>query len=127
MWSIHYFSPEAVAALARDLATPPGFQRWIFDLASPGLLRLMQRRMGREVSAAGAPFRFAPAEGPAFFLPHGWKLGQVHSPLKAAARLHRLPWNMRLFALFPATHPGAHPRRPWSGVCELERAANASS
>ncbi len=118
-----YFEPPAVAALARDLAAPPGFRYWITDLASPGLLQLMRKRMGREVEAAGAPFRFAPAAGPAFFEPCGWRARQVLSPLQTAAQVHRLPWNLRLFARFPQTHPGAHPRRPWSGVCELERAA----
>lgn len=120
-----YFETAEVAALARDLAAAPGFQYWIIDLASPGLLHLMRKSMGRQVEAAGAPFRFAPAEGPAFFAPCGWRARQVLSPLKTAAQVHRLPWSMRLFALFPQTHPGANPRRPWSGVCELERAAAA--
>ncbi|HUX68750.1 MAG TPA: SAM-dependent methyltransferase [Terriglobales bacterium] len=122
-----YLEAEAVAGLARELARAQGFERWIFDLASPGLVRLMQRQMGREVAAAGAPFRFGPAEGPAFFAPLGWKLGAVHSPLQTAAQVHRLPWTLRLFALLPATHPGANLRRPWSGVCNLERAAPLSS
>lgn len=116
-----YFTPEAVAALARDLASPESFQRWILDLASPGLLRLMSRRMGREVAAAGAPFTFGPADGPAFFQQFGWNPLEVHPLLKTAARLHRLPWNLRLFSLLPQTHPGANLRRPWSGVCLFEK------
>jgi methyltransferase (TIGR00027 family) len=116
-----YLEAAEVAALARDLAAAPSFQFWIVDLASPGLLQLMRKSMGRQVEAAGAPFRFAPAEGPAFFAPCGWRTRQVLSPLRTAAEVHRLPWNMRLFAFFPQTHPGANLRRPWSGVCELER------
>ena len=34
-----YLMPDAVAALARDLAGPPAFQHWALDLASPGLRR----------------------------------------------------------------------------------------
>lgn len=116
-----YLTAEAVGGLARDLAAPASFQSWTFDLASPGLLRLMQRRMGKEVADAGAPFLFAPAEGPGFFARYGWRPGIIHSPLHTARRIHRLPWNMRPFAWMPATHPGANPRRPWSGVCQMER------
>ncbi|MGH9394670.1 MAG: class I SAM-dependent methyltransferase [Terriglobales bacterium] len=115
-----YFSPEAVAALARDLAVPASFQRWILDLASPGLLQMMRKKMGREVEAAGAPFLFGPAEGPGYFVPLGWRPLAVHSPLKTAAQVHRLPWSMKLWALLPATHPGNRPR-PWSGVCVLAK------
>ena len=43
------------------------------------------------VAAAGAPFKFAPAEGPGFFAPLGWKPAQVASLLKTAGRLKRLP------------------------------------
>lgn len=115
-----YFPPEGVSALARDLAAPPSFARWILDLASPGLVQMMRKRMGSAVEAAGAPFLFGPAEGPAFFEPCGWRTVAVHSPLKTAAKIHRLPWSMKLWALFPATHPGAKPR-PWSGICVLEK------
>jgi len=41
-----YLSPEEVASFATDLAGIPSFQRWILDLASPGLLRLMQKSAG---------------------------------------------------------------------------------
>ena len=34
------------------------FRAWIIDLASPGQLKLMQRTTGRELSEAGAAFKF---------------------------------------------------------------------
>src|ERR1041385_5771684 len=68
-----YLSAEEVAALARDLACGASFQRWIMDLASPGLLKMMQKTTGKHLSEIGAPFKFAPAEGPSFFTPHGWE------------------------------------------------------
>lgn len=117
-----YLAAEQAATLAQDLAAPASFRRWILDLASPGLLRLMNRTMGDALSAAGAPFRFAPQEGPAYFEPHGWKLVKTRSPLKTAARLRRLPsFGMRLAALMPDS-AGKKGNRLWSGICQLERA-----
>lgn len=113
-----YFLPEAVAALARDLAACASFHDWVIDLGSPGLLRMMQKTMS---PGAAAPFHFAPAEGPSFFLPYGWRTASVHPNIRAALKLHRLPsWSLRLFAVMPQTHPG-NSRRSWSAVCHLTR------
>ena len=113
-----YLSDEAVATLARDLAATSGFETWLVDLASPGLLQMMQRRMGDMVKAGGAPFVFAPAEGPSFFERHGWKASDVESLFDTAARLGRLPWMLRLMRLLPQS---TGPNRIWSGVCRLQR------
>src|SRR5437762_3315651 len=58
-----YLMPSEVAALAEDLATPAPFLHWAVDLASPGLLDMLKKRMGAAVEEAGAPFLFAPPEG----------------------------------------------------------------
>jgi O-methyltransferase involved in polyketide biosynthesis len=84
-----YLSTEEVGSLARDPASPAGFGNWILDLASPGLLKMIQRNAGSQLSDAGATLRFGPAEGPGFFAHHGWKPVDVRSPLKTAARLKR--------------------------------------
>jgi methyltransferase (TIGR00027 family) len=115
-----YLEPTEAAALARDLAVPPAFQRWILDLASPGLVRLMQKKMGAQLRDAGAPFKFGPAEGPEFFVPYGWKPIDVRSPLKTAARLKRLSFGMKIISMLPASN-GAQGSRPWSGVCLLTK------
>jgi methyltransferase (TIGR00027 family) len=115
-----YLEPPEVAALARDLSAPPAFQRWILDLASPGLVRLMQKKMGSQLREAGAPFKFGPAEGPDFFVPFGWKPIDVRSPLKTAARLKRLSFGMKIAALLPASN-GAQGSRPWSGICLFDK------
>src|SRR5229473_4381405 len=81
-----YLSAEEAAALAKDLAACSHIQRWIMDLASPGLLRMMQRTTGKRLSQVGAPFRFAPPEGPGFFKPHGWEPVEIQGLLKTAAR-----------------------------------------
>ncbi len=113
-----YLTPEAVSDLAKDLAAVPAFRSWIVDVASPGLLRMLKKRMAQQLNQA-APFKFAPEEGPAFFAGFGWKPLEVHSLLKNAARLKRLPFFLRLFALLPETESSRR-NRPWSGVCLLE-------
>jgi methyltransferase (TIGR00027 family) len=114
-----YLSSEDVAGLAKDLAAPPSFQSWILDIASPGLLRLLAKRMAKQLTAA-APFKFAPPDGPNFFIPYGWKPVDVRSLLKHAARLKRLSLLFRIAALFPETEKSRRDR-PWSGMCLLEK------
>jgi len=115
-----YLSAEEVAALAKDLAASAHFQRWIMDLASPGLLRMMQRTTGKQLSEVGAPFKFAPAEGPAFFTPHGWEPIDVKGLLKTATRFKRPPFFLRLLGRLPEKKGPAR-NRPWSGVCLFKK------
>jgi len=114
-----YLSAQDVAGLSKDLAAPPSFQSWILDIASPGLLRLLAKRMAKQLNEA-APFKFAPPEGPNFFIPYGWKPVDVQSLLKNAARLKRLSLLFRLFALLPETEKSRRDR-PWSGMCLLKK------
>jgi len=114
-----YFAREEVASLAEDLAAGESFARWIVDIHSPGLLKMMQRTSGQHLSEVGAAFKFGPPEGPEFFVAHGWRVGAVSGLLKAAARFGRPPFFLRLLAHLPE-QKGAQGRRPWSGVCLLE-------
>ena len=114
-----YFAREEVAALAEDLAANEGFARWMVDIHSPGLLRMMQRSSGQQLSEVGAPFRFGPPEGANFFVAHGWRVGEVRGLLKTAARFGRPPFFLRLLARLPESK-GPHVKQPWSGVCLLE-------
>jgi methyltransferase (TIGR00027 family) len=118
---IIYLSADEVGALASDLASHPSFQRWIVDLASPGLLAMMQKQMAGPLNEAGVPFKFAPTEGPGFFARYGWRPLAVRSMLKTAAKLKRLPLAMRPFAWLPESD-GAQGSRPWSATCLLGRA-----
>lgn len=115
-----YLNTEEVAALARDLATGLSFQRWIMDLSSPGLLKMMQKTTGKRLSEIGAPFKFAPAEGPEFFSQHGWEPMEVKGMLKTAAQFKRPPVLLRLFALLPEKK-GPAGNQPWSGVCLFKK------
>jgi len=110
-----YLTPEAAGGLAADFAAPVTFRSWILDIASPGLLRMLRKRMASQLREA-APFKFAPQEGPAFFERYGWKPVEVQSLLKNAARLKRLSLVLRLFALLPENEKSRRDR-PWSGVC----------
>ncbi|MHB8500458.1 MAG: class I SAM-dependent methyltransferase [Candidatus Acidiferrales bacterium] len=114
-----YLNADDVAGLAKDLAAPPSFQSWILDIASPGLLRMLAKKMATQLNHA-APFKFAPPEGPSFFVPYGWKPVDVRSLLKNAARLKRLSFFMSLIALLPETEKSRRDR-PWSGVCLLKK------
>jgi methyltransferase (TIGR00027 family) len=115
-----YFSADQVSALAEDLAVPAAFQGWIVDLASPGLLRILQKHLGPALKESGASLQFGPPEGPEFFVSSGWKPVDVRSPLKAAAGLKRLSLGMWLLSLLPQSN-GRQGSRPWSGVCLLTR------
>ncbi len=115
---IVYFSVEEVGSLAQDLARPPSFQRWVHDLASPGLLALLQKNLGAPLGEGGAALKFGPEEGPAFFTRFGWTPIEVRSMLKTAARLKRLRPFMRLIAFLPESK-GRQGKRPWAGICLL--------
>jgi len=100
-----YLTREQVAALADDLAAQPSFRWWLLDIASPGLLKMLEKTWGRAVAAGNAPFQFAPAEGTAFFAPHGWREAEFRSTWEEALRLKRtmrLAWLWQLIGrLYP--------------------------
>jgi methyltransferase (TIGR00027 family) len=117
-----YFEVGEAAELARDLAARSSFRRWVTDLTSPALLKMLQKTIGGPLDSVGSPLKFAPREGPEFFAPCGWKSVETRSLLQTAAKLRRLSFGMRLLSLLPDP-AGRKPDRPWSGVCVLENCA----
>ncbi len=115
-----YFSPEEVAEFAKDLAIGSNFVSWIIDLASPGQLKLMQRTTGKQLSEAGAGFKFGPADGPDFFAPFGWSTVDVQGLLRTAHRFKRSPAGLLPLAAERERAPGNF---PWTGVCLLKRSS----
>jgi len=113
-----YFSAEEVASLAQDIAVCDHFRNWIIDLASPGQLKLMQRTTGKQLSEAGAPFKFGPPEGAKFFDPYGWEAKDVQGFLKTAAALGRAPAELLSLLPEPKALSGNY---PWTGICLLKR------
>jgi O-methyltransferase involved in polyketide biosynthesis len=93
-----YLEPAQVGALARDLHACQPLVWWVTDLAAPSLVKRMERTWGQSLAAGGAPFKFAPAEGTAFFDAFGWREAEFRSTWEESLRLHRtLPlaglWN----------------------------------
>ena len=115
-----YLMRSDVCDLGRELAEQESFLHWVVDIVSPGLLDMLKQRMGDLVRAAGAPYVFAPPEGPPFFERCGWKPVEVRSMLKTAAKLGRLPMLLRMVALLPES-AAAQGSRPWAAVCLLAR------
>jgi methyltransferase (TIGR00027 family) len=120
-----YLTSDQAGALARDLHGAGGFRWWTSDLASPRLLKMLDRHWGTTLHAGNAPFRFGPAEGTAFFAPFGWREVSFRSSLEEAHRLHRemrLAWLWRLMARVSPRKQREEFRR-MSGYVLLERTA----
>jgi O-methyltransferase involved in polyketide biosynthesis len=114
-----YLEQPVVEALARDLAAQPAIRWWVLDLFSPAALQLLKNTHGH---LAAPLFKFAPADGVAFFERFGWKAREVHSIVHAAIRLRRAPLRLYPLALFPRPNPRNPGRTPWFGVIRFERA-----
>jgi hypothetical protein len=72
------------------------------------------------IAAAGAPYKFAPENGPDFFVPLGWKPVEIASLLKTAGRLKRLTGMLRFLALLPDPKK-LPPPRPWGAIVRVAR------
>lgn len=117
---IIYLSADEAGALAKDLFDARFFASWVLDIVSPGLLQMLLQNTDAEFGSGVAKLKFAPANGPDFFLPYGWKAAAVESPLKTAGKLKRLPPELVPFAEFPE-NPSAMGDVAWSGVCLFGR------
>ncbi|HWZ28193.1 MAG TPA: SAM-dependent methyltransferase [Gemmatimonadales bacterium] len=119
-----YLDAGQVRDLASDLHEPGSFRHWLIDLASPKLLQWISRRnMGKATTAGGAPMKFGPAEGTAFFEPSGWREAEWRSTGEEARRLHRemaLAWMWRLLGAF-STAAARERWRRFAGFALLER------
>lgn len=118
-----YLDEAQVAALARDLAAVPSAKLWLIDIAHPKLLEWMSTRWGKVVAQGGAPFKFAPASGTAFFEPWGWKEREFRGSMAEADRLKRtMPgaWFYKIMRTFMSAEKRAVYAR-FSGYVVLER------
>jgi methyltransferase (TIGR00027 family) len=118
-----YLDPADVSALAEALHAQPGFRWWLTDLASPRLLEMMKKWWGKETSQGNAPFRFAPAEGAAYFEPQGWREAEWHGTMDDARRLKREMRGMWFYRLLMRLAPAKRQAefKRFSGVLLLER------
>ena len=113
-----YLAQEEVASLARDLHAVAGFAQWAVDLVAPVILRILQATKGVSLEQAGAPMKFAPPEGPAFFEPLGWMPAEELSLVDAAVEAGRLPKEILNAAPPPemAPRPG---ETIFAGICRF--------
>jgi methyltransferase (TIGR00027 family) len=118
-----YLDEGTVSSLGHDLLQRGQIRWWMLDLASPAIHRMLNRTMG--VHLARAPLRFAPERGIAFFEAMGWKVKEVQSIFREAARCRRLPFPLRVFAIFPDPDPRNPGGARWSGVIRFERGYDA--
>jgi methyltransferase (TIGR00027 family) len=118
-----YLTPEQVGALAADIAAMPPARHWLVDIASPRLLEMLTRQWGKQTSAGNAEFKFAPAEGSAFFEPFGWREAEYRSNIEEAERLRRVMpmwWLWRILIRVSSARRREEARR-MAGTLLLER------
>ena len=125
-----YLDPEEVKTLAADLHQQPAFKRWLTDIASPSLLKMLARQGTTKADnilpgSDSVQFKFAPAEHVAFFRPFGWKAGEYRDTATEARRLKRfeIPFMYKLVGSVMSLVPGVRAKmRTFSGITALERA-----
>src|SRR6185312_6929235 len=125
-----YLDPEAVKTLAADLHQPPAFKRWLMDIASPSLLKMLARQgtTGKDntlLQNDSVQFKFAPAEHVEFFRPFGWKPGEYRDTACEAKRLKRfeIPFLFKLMGTLMSVIPAVRAKmKTFSGITALERA-----
>jgi len=118
-----YLPSESVALLARDLHAEASLRFWLTDLASPQLLKRLEKNWGPVVKAGNAPFLFAPAESTGFFTPFGWRETEFRSTFEEGVRLKRtmkLAWLWQLLGRLAPAKKRAEFKR-FSGIVLLER------
>jgi len=114
-----YLEESVVTALARDLAGCSAVHTWMLDFNSPRINREALKFMAKMLEQA--PFKFAPPNGLAFFEGLGWKPREVRSLFREGARLKRVPFLMRPFALLPQPNPRDLRDARWSAAVRFER------
>ena len=117
-----YLEAEQVSELAADLHDIAHARWWLTDLASPRLLKMLERRWQPQLNAGNAPFRFGPAQGTAFFAPYGWRETEFRSTWDESLRLQRTMPNLWLWKLLHRLQ-SAHQReqlRRMSGIVLMQ-------
>jgi len=114
-----YLEASDVDALSAAFKRPE-VAWWMLDFASPGLRKRMNKKTRGLMQSA--PFKFAPANGVAYFEDLGWQAVEVVSVFTVAHRFDRLPRWMRFLAWLPQPDPRNPGGKTWSGVVRLSQA-----
>jgi methyltransferase (TIGR00027 family) len=121
-----YLTPDQAGGLASDLAAQPTFRFWLTDIVAPFVLRMMRRRMSRNLDPSSAVFQNGPAEGAGFYASFGWNLVTYRSMVIEMSRLHREPPSMWFWRLLFWRQIRAEPARrsgPMTGTILMGRAS----
>jgi methyltransferase (TIGR00027 family) len=120
-----YLESDQVAGLARDLHDIARATWWLTDLASPMLLKFLEKQWAPKLKEGNAPFQFGPAEGTAFFTPFGWREAEFRSTWDESFRLQRTMRGAWLWKLLSHLQPKAKREagRRMSGIVLLQRDA----
>jgi methyltransferase (TIGR00027 family) len=84
-----YLETQNVAELARDLHDIAKAKWWLSDLASPMLLKFLERQWQPMLKQGNAPFLFGPADNTGFFAPFGWREVEFRPHWDESMRLKR--------------------------------------
>ena len=120
-----YLESDQVAGLARDLHDIARATWWLTDLASPMLLKFLEKQWAPKLKEGNAPFQFGPAEGTAFFAPFGWREAEFRSTWDESFRLQRTMRGAWMWKLLSHLQPKAKQEagRRMSGIVLLQRDA----
>ena len=120
-----YLDEPEVKTLSQDLHQQNAFRRWLMDLTSPELLKMLRRQhKGDMLKTEGVEFRFAPPEGTEYFRPLGWQPAGFLSIGEEARRLKRfeMPLPTLLFWMVMGLRPGFREKaRRFSGIASFDR------
>lgn len=116
-----YLGESTVVELSNELNKDYHFKYWIIDLGSPALVKMMNQRIP-DLGRSGVELIFGPVNGLQFFENMGWSDKKHASLLKTSNKLKRIPFFMRLFAMFPDPKP-PFKKQYWSAVCLLENSS----
>lgn len=117
-----YLNADQVADLARELHAVARPKYWLTDLASPMLLKFLEKQWAPKLREGNAPFQFGPAEGTAFFAPFGWREAEFRSTWDESFRLQRSmrgAWLWKLLSRLQSRQKREAGRR-MSGIVLLE-------
>jgi methyltransferase (TIGR00027 family) len=100
-----YLTAAQVAELAKEIRNTARAKWWLTDLASPLLLKMLEKRWAPNLRAGNAPMQFAPAESTDFFQPFGWRESQFRSTWDESMRLNRSMKGAWLWSLIGRLQP----------------------
>ncbi|MEO7457129.1 MAG: class I SAM-dependent methyltransferase [Gemmatimonadaceae bacterium] len=118
-----YLDAQQVTSLARAIHVMPSARWWITDIASPRLMKMLEKNWKPALEKGNAPFKFAPESSTEFFEPLGWHEVVFRSTMSEAQRLKRGVRMMWLWSLIGRLMPAKSRNEMFrmSGQLLLER------